>query len=154
MALVHENLCRSEDLARVDFDKYLRNLGEALAGAYGSRANGVGLRIIGHGLRLSVDSAIPCGLIVNELVTNALKHAFPDGRRGEITVGLDSDGDRLRLTVVDNGAGFPADLDLAGDATLGLQLVHSLVEQLDGRLTIYHEHGTAFAVTFADAAAD
>jgi two-component sensor histidine kinase len=100
-------------------------------------------------LSLAVDKAIPCGLILNELITNALKHAFPNERRGVIRVGLHMVSNReARLSVADDGIGLPASHDMGKSDSLGMQLVSTLVEQLEGRLDIARSDGTTFSVTF------
>ena len=98
---------------------------------------------------LGITEAIPCGLIINELVSNALKHAFPHGREGEITIQLQRAGaNQIALTVRDNGVGFPEHVDFRKSPSLGLTLVRSLVEQLDGAIELDSREGTAFTVTF------
>jgi two-component sensor histidine kinase len=93
---------------------------------------------------------VPCGLIVNELVSNALKHAFVDGREGEIHVSLCSDPDNLvRLAVADNGVGFPGQVDFHNTKSLGMQLVNTLVQQLDGQIELRNGEGTRFEIAFA-----
>jgi two-component sensor histidine kinase len=101
------------------------------------------------GVRLAVDTAIPCGLIVNELITNALKHAFPNGKSGSIhvTAILNSEG-WLTLTVQDNGIGMPEGLGIRRSGSLGLELVHTLVRQLHAAVDIRREAGTAFEIGF------
>ena len=98
---------------------------------------------------MGIDTAVPCGLILNELVSNALKHAFPDGRAGEIRVELTADDERrVALTVGDNGVGFPGDLDWRSTTSLGLQLVHTLVGQLEGSVEMHSNGGTKFKIQF------
>jgi two-component sensor histidine kinase len=100
---------------------------------------------------LGVDTAIPCGLIINELVSNSLKHAFPAGRAGEIRIELWSDDDgQFTLMVSDNGVGLPKDLDFRATQSLGLQLVHTLVEQLEGTIELDRSGETAFKITFTE----
>ena len=99
---------------------------------------------------LDVDAAIPCGLLLNELISNCLKHAFPDHRKGDVSVDLHADpSGRVTLTIRDNGIGFPADLDFRNSNTLGLQLVTGLVEQLQGTITMTRDVGCAFTITFS-----
>jgi len=99
-------------------------------------------------VQLGVDTAIPCALIVNELVSNSLKHAFPDGPAGEVTIALQRANGAHTLTVADNGVGFPADLDFRTTDSLGMQLVVTLVNQLDGTITLDRTKGTTFIITF------
>lgn len=147
MALIHEKLYRSQDLARVDFAEYIRNLASFLIRSYRSRA--VRLNLEAGDVFLAIDNAVPCGLIVNELISNSLKHAFADGREGEIYVKLMQAADHtVRLVVGDNGVGFPEDMDFETTGSLGLQLVTMLVEQLDGTLDIRNNIGAEFEISF------
>ncbi len=150
MALIHEQLYQSQDLARIDFADYLRDLSGYLFRAYSADPEHIVLEVAAAAVSLDIDTAIPCGLIVNELVSNALEHAFPDGRAGEIHLVLSSGQDgKVVLLVGDNGVGLPADLDVQETGTLGLQLVHSLVGQLDGTIEVDTRGGTAVKVTFS-----
>jgi two-component sensor histidine kinase len=98
---------------------------------------------------LGLDHAVSCGLILNELMTNALKYAFPDGRDGTIWVELRADpGNMINLRVADDGVGIPADFDIRRTTSLGLQLVNSLTEQLDGTIELERSEGTAFRISF------
>jgi PAS domain S-box-containing protein len=151
MSLVHEKLYQSRDLARIDFDEYVRNLVSYLLRSYGIDSDVIKLRIGVRDVFLSVDTAIPCGLIINELVSNSLKHAFPDGRGGEICINLGPDGDgRLVLVVSDDGVGWPEDLDFKNTTSLGLQLVNSLVKQLEGTIELDQRRGVSFKITFIE----
>jgi PAS domain S-box-containing protein len=148
MALIHEKLYQSESLAQVQFAEYLRNLTRDLFRSYS--AGGVGLKLQAEDIPLDVDTAIPCGLIINELVSNALKYAFPAGRSGDLHVSfLKISRERCALTVTDNGVGLPADIDVKNPKTLGLQLVNMLVNQLHGTLDVVTDGGTTVMVTFA-----
>ena len=113
-----------------------------------TRRAGVDLRVHVEGVALPIDTAIPCGIIINELVTNALKHAFPDGRRGEIRIDLHPAEREYRLVVSDNGTGIPADLDFRKTESLGLQLVTTLTDQLDGTVELERDGGTRFTIVF------
>jgi len=105
-------------------------------------------------IALGIDTAIPCGLIINELVSNALKHAFPDGRSGVIRVSLHPTADgRYRMVVADDGVGLPVAIDPRKTTTLGLQLVMTLTDQLNGELEAKRGHGTEFIITFSEAKA-
>ena len=145
MALVHEMLYRSQDLARVDFPQYVRALVPQLFRSYDPGGR-IRYRVEIDELIFGVDLAVPCGLIINELVANALKHAFPGDRRGEICVRMKLEQDRYRLSVEDDGIGFPAGLDVSQTGTLGLQLVRTLTEQIGGRLQEKTGQGTAFVI--------
>jgi two-component sensor histidine kinase len=137
MALIHEKLYRSHDLARIDFGEYVRNLAAFLVRSYRASAGPVSLKVDVKDVALGIDSAVPCGLIINELVSNALKHAFPpdrlDGKQGEIYTQLHSDSDSVTLIIRDS---------------LGMQLVNTLVNQLDGDIELNSNSGTEFKITF------
>jgi two-component sensor histidine kinase len=150
MVLVHERLYQSPDLARVDFAEYVRSLANHLFRSYGINTNVIQLKINSDDVLLGVDTAIPCGLILNELVSNALKHAFPDGKEGEVRIELRADEGQLTLVVSDNGVGFPQDLDFRDTGSLGLQLVNTLVEQIEGTIELDRNDGTAFMITFTE----
>lgn len=151
MSLVHERLYQSQDLARVDFAEYVRDLTSHLFRSYGGDSNCIKAEINVDGVLLGVDTAIPCGLILNELVSNSLKHAFLDGRGGEIHIEFRSDDDsQFRLVVSDNGVGLPEDLDFRDAESLGLQLVNTLVDQLEGTIELDGSGGTAFKITFTE----
>jgi two-component sensor histidine kinase len=148
MALVHERLYQSDSVASVDFSEYVRKLVTSLFRSYGTSTDRVALDLELDDLTLSVDTAIPYGLVINELVSNALRHAFPDGRKGELRLTLRSSGSGCTITIRDDGIGLPADLDVRHAQSLGLQLVNTLVEQLDGTLEILSGEGTAFRMSF------
>jgi two-component sensor histidine kinase len=111
-------------------------------------AGRIEVRVEAEDVRFAVDRAVPCGLLLNELLSNAFKHAFPDGRGGQVRIGLRTDGARVRLAVEDTGVGLSAVLDPQHCPTLGMRLVHALVEQLQGRLRIQRQQGTAFLIEF------
>jgi PAS domain S-box-containing protein len=150
MALLHEYLFRSPERGRIDLAEHVRGLCSHLMLGFGTDPDRVRLTVEVAPIDCSVDQAIPLGLIINELVSNALKHAFPDGRPGRLSVLLrEGEGGRAVLTVADDGVGLPADLDVTRTPGLGLQLVVTLVEQLGGRLDVEREGGTAFHITFS-----
>ena len=149
MALVHEKLYGSSDLARIEMADYLRNLSSSLFYSYGANLDGVDLKVEVEEVQVGIDKAIPLGLIINELVTNALKHGFPAGGGGEIRVELAPvDEGMIRLSVGDNGVDFPGEVDFQQTASTGFQLVMALVQQLEGTITIHQEGGIEFRVTF------
>ena len=152
MALIHERLYQSEDLARVDFAEYIRSLVGYLARSYSDQAGRVRVETDVGDVSLGIDTAIPCGLIINELVSNALKHGFPEGKPGRIDVHLREKRDGgYRLVVSDNGVGFPDGLDFRQTDSLGLQLVTTLVDQLEGRIELDAARGTGFRIHFETA---
>jgi PAS domain S-box-containing protein len=147
MALVHEELYRSRDLASIDFSSYVRKLTSNLFHAY--QAADVALHLDVVDVYLPVDAAIPCGLIVNELISNSLKYAFVKRQSGKVTVAFHHDGPSYELRVSDDGVGLPAHFDLDRTETLGLQLVATLAKQLRGEIAVNRTGGTSFALTFA-----
>jgi two-component sensor histidine kinase len=151
MALIHETLYRSGNLSRVDFGEYIRRLAEQLHHTYSTLTAQVVLSVETDKIFLTMETAVPCGLILNELVSNAFKHAFVDGRSGQITIRLQVDDNNCyHLTVNDNGIGLPSHLDFHQTGTLGLQLVNTLVYQLQGNLTVANQQGTSISITFAE----
>jgi PAS domain S-box-containing protein len=148
MALVHEMLYRSDDLARIDLGSYVRSLVLHLFRSYNMQARRVTPVLQVDEILIGVDHAIPCGLIINELVSNALKHAFPDGRAGQLWVQLDASGHLLELRVRDDGIGMPRDLSVEAAPSLGLQLVATLIDQIGGKLSVRHDGGAEFIVSF------
>ena len=153
MALLHESLYQSQSLSQVDFPAYIRQLAVHLFHSYGVSAERIHLRTDLDKLDLSLDAAVPCGLIINELVSNSLKYAFPDGRAGEVRIELrqHSDG-TARLIVADNGIGLKADVDWANTRSLGLRLVRTLAEQLGAKIELHTNTGTEVHLAFAAAA--
>lgn len=148
MATIHDRLYRSANLSSIDFEDYLQVLIADLLGVYGGGGK-VRVDLIAEKIHLRIDQAIPCGLIVNELVTNSLKHAFPPGGEGWIQVTLRSRGkDLVELAVRDNGKGIGVDEALKTDLTLGLQLVQDLVDQLGGEMLLGAEQGSRFTIRF------
>ncbi len=149
MAMIHEQLYLSEDLARIDFAEYIENLAANLLNSYNVDAEAIALKINVDNVNLELDAAIPCGLIINELISNSLKYAFPAGKKGEICVELHQGNDnRSTLTVSDNGIGFPKDLDFHNTASLGLQIVTALTNQLEGIIELNRDRGTEFKIIF------
>jgi PAS domain S-box-containing protein len=150
MALLHETLYQSGNFARVDLAAYLRAVCSQMFHSLAADPASIQLRLDVASVDLDVHQAVPCGLLINELVSNCLKHAFPDGRAGEVRVEVQwvDGGPALRLRVADNGVGLPANFDLRQLRTLGLQLVSDLVGQIGGRLDIGRGPGAVFEVLF------
>jgi PAS domain S-box-containing protein len=149
MAQIHQTLYQSKDFAEIDFSHFLDTLVPSLVASYAMTAGLVAVDIAAEPVILPIDSAIPCGLIVNELVSNALKHAFPDGRTGEIRIALSlRDHNDVVLSVSDDGVGVPGHVDIAGGTTLGLQLVTMLSDQLGGGFALQRSDPTCGVVTF------
>jgi two-component sensor histidine kinase/CheY-like chemotaxis protein len=150
MALIHEKLYRSKDLASIDLNGYIQDLIGGLFQSYGVRSKNIILKKDVERIALGVETAIPCGLIINELISNALKHAFPGDRKGEINITLQRlDDDKIKLTVSDNGIGIPEKIDMGNIESLGLRLVRILSEdQLKGKLNLDRTNGTLFQIEF------
>ena len=148
MALVHEKLYQSDDLSRIDFGEYIKSLADDLRSSYGLGSQNVKLKIDVDEIRLGVDTAIPCGVIVNELVSNSLKHAFPGGRSGEIVISFREVDGQYTMVFKDDGVGIPEDLDISRPSSLGLTIVNALVGQLDGAIDIGRNGGSEICITF------
>lgn len=150
IALIHEKLYHSDDLAVVDFKQYVSGLTDNLYISYG--ADPARVRIVREisDVQIDIDTAIPCGLIINELISNCFKYAFPDGRTGEIFIGLYRAGDNIILEVRDNGVGLPECIDVKNTRSMGMQLVNVLIEQLGGEIEIGRQNGTQFRIRFHD----
>jgi two-component sensor histidine kinase/ABC-type amino acid transport substrate-binding protein len=148
MASVHALLYRSQNFAGIDFGEYIRETAGYLLRAYKKSTARISLIIHAENVTLSIDQAIPCGLITNELITNALKHAFPEAAEGELEIGMAETGEGIRLTVKDNGVGFPPDMDFRNSETMGLRLVNMLVKQLGGAIEQVMDGGTTYSIVF------
>jgi PAS domain S-box-containing protein len=148
MALIHQTLYQSEDFARVDFSRFIDSLAQTLTSSYGLDAGRIQVAVEAEPVALPINTAIPCGLAVNELLSNALKHAFPGQSQGRIVVGLAQDGDdTITSWVADNGIGLPEAIDIDTTPTLGLQLVTLLADQVGGHLTLQRSNPTRFTLT-------
>jgi len=149
IALVHEKLYRSDNLAEIDFAQYISSLAASLLSSYRVSSEHIALETKVDPIALDIDKAIPCGLILNELISNSLKYAFPENCAGQIQVELRAvREDLVQLTVSDNGIGIPAQFDLSRTKSLGLQLVHDFVNQLEGTVRIERQQGTIVEISF------
>ena len=149
MALIHQTLYQSHDFAKVDFSTFLDSFVPTLISSYAMSTGQVHFDISAHDIYLPINAAIPCGLIVNELIANALKHGFPNGRSGYIAIAFGNGADgEYELSVEDDGIGLPPGMDPAKQATLGLQLVTMLTAQLRGRLAVEPRAPTRFSIRF------
>lgn len=145
MALIHQHLYSSEQFSQVDVGGVLSTLTPTLFTSYGLSADRVKLTVDMEKVPMSMNAAIPCGLFMNEVISNALKHAFPDGREGTVSVQLAWHGENMaELSVTDDGVGLPPNLDVATASTLGLQLIGSLADQLHGELSVRPRNPTEF----------
>jgi len=151
MALIHEKLYQSKDLARIEFAEYIQDLVNSLFGSYKVNSDTITLKIDVEQVFLGLDAAIPCGLILNELVLNSLKHAFPTGNSGEINIQFYLNNEnKFNLIISDNGIGFPQDFDFINAESLGLQLVNALTNQLEGTIELNGRVGVEFKITFTE----
>jgi PAS domain S-box-containing protein len=149
ISLIHERLYQGADLAAIDFGDYIRALTGQLYYLAGAEPSSVRLEVEATQVRLETKRAVPCGLIINELVLNALKYAFPQGRTGTIRIAMKSRPDgRYVLLVKDDGVGLPETADLQKPEKLGFQIVRDLVKQLDGKIEVDRRAGTSFKITF------
>ncbi|MBN2283823.1 MAG: PAS domain S-box protein [Deltaproteobacteria bacterium] len=152
MALIHERLYLSQDLSRVDVRDYMERLLERLFQSHGADSRVIGFSTRIEDVSFSIETAVPCGLIANELITNVLRHAFPGGRAGTVTVELGPDpaAEGYVLVVGDDGIGMPEEIDHRNPDSFGLQLVNILTQQLDGTVELDRSAGTLFRVTFRE----
>jgi len=149
MALIHQTLYQSNNFARVDFGDFLEALVPTLISAYTFSGKDIQVEIHADSIYLPINSAIPCGLLINELITNALKHAFTERTQGQITVSLSMLEDKkMQLIVSDTGVGIAEELNLHAIETLGLRLVNLLAQQLNGSLNIRRHNPTQFSLIF------
>jgi len=149
MALIHEKLYQSENFYKIDFTDYITGLINDLFSSYKKRYDTIKTEIQVNNVFLGIDKAIPCGLIINELVSNSLKHAFPDGEKGKIKINMTTNKQKeISLIIQDNGKGLPKTLDLEKAKTLGLQLINTLIHQLNGTISRQKTNGTKFLITF------
>jgi two-component sensor histidine kinase len=150
MSLIHEKLYRSRNLAKIELNEYIRDLAKAIFQSRGVKTGTIVLTINIENVQLGIDQSIALGLIINELITNSLKYAFPGDRKGEIKVSLHlNDENTFELIVSDNGNGIPYDLNYRKTESLGLRLVTILVEnQLKGKIDLDRSKGTEFNIKF------
>jgi two-component sensor histidine kinase len=152
MALIHEKLYNSKDLSRIDFGDYVNNLCSGLFSSYGVNNREIKFKVDTAEISMGIDTAIPCGLVINELISNSLKYAFKKGQKGEIGVRLrEISGGEYELIVADTGAGLDEAIDFRTTESLGLQLVTSIAEsQLHGEITLDRTKGTVFRIKFGE----
>ena len=148
MAMIHEKLYLSNDLTRINFREYIDSLVSNLFYSYNVNNTNIKPLLEIDDINLNMETAIPCGLIISELVSNSLKYAFPESQKGELLISLKSEETYYKLTVRDNGIGLPEELELDNAKTLGLKLVNILTGQIDGEVTINRKHGTEFNIIF------
>jgi PAS domain S-box-containing protein len=150
MALIEEKLYQSPDMSHINFKQYVEKLVSDILQSYRANTGLIHPIIQIDNIEMNMETAIPCGLIINELVTNSIKYSFPGDREGEVRVSLKNMGEQFVLIISDNGIGLPEDLDFQSTESLGLQLVNSLTDQLDGEIEVDKSHGTEFKITFKE----
>lgn len=149
MALIHEKFYKSEDLARIELDRYIHDVAIHLLQTYGIDQDAIRLNMEMEVVHLDINKAVSLGLIINELLSNALRHAFPDNTKGEIHIQLRKIFDsKIELIISDNGVGIPEDIDFSNTPSLGMLLVNDLVRQIDGQIDLKREGGTSFKIAF------
>lgn len=149
MAMLHEMLYQSKDLSHINFSNYIRSLTSNLFNSYGIQ-NRIKPVIDIEQVFMNIETSVPCGLIISELVSNSLKYAYPDNATGKLLILLQSHGKDFELIVSDDGVGFPEDLDFRNTGSLGLKLVNTLVLQLDGTIELDRSQGTKFTIKFKE----
>ena len=151
MALIHEKLYQARDLSKVEFASYIQSLTAHLFQFFKVDPGQVRLESDLEDVRLDINTAVPCGLLFNELISNALKHAFPGGRKGTVRIRLwrEKDGG-LKLRVADDGVGIPQALDFRRTESFGLQIVDLLIGQIEGKIELDRTNGTDFTVAFRE----
>lgn len=149
MAIIHEKLYESKDFSNINFAQYIQNIASHLLRTYREASDTIKIKTEVQNVLLDLNTAIPFGLIINELLSNSLKHAFPKGKKGDIIVKLSRNKQsQITLIVSDNGIGLKKDWDLKNPSTLGLQLVSDLAKQIDGTIELDRKGGTTFSITF------
>ena len=149
MALVHELLYRASDPERIDLGHYLRRIALQVFVAYGIDRERVHLTLKADPLPGELRTAIPCGLLIHEVLTNCVKHAFPAQQAGAVTITLRGErAGQVTLTIRDTGVGLPAELDIRQAEGFGLHLIDALTEQLEGTIAVMHDGGTCVTLTF------
>ncbi|MFS0518046.1 sensor histidine kinase [Nostoc sp. UIC 10607] len=150
MALIHEKLYQSQDLARINFADYIQDLVTNLFYSYNVNSNSITLKMKVEEVFLAIDAAIPCGLIINELISNSLKYAFPERELGEICIDFCSiEPNLFTLTISDNGVGLAQDFDFQATESLGLRLVKGLTQQLQGNIDFISDNGVKYKIQFS-----
>lgn len=149
MALIHEKLYGSMSLNRIDFGEYVENLAESLINSYIEIPGNVRMHLDIKNVYLNIETAIPCGLMINELISNSLKHGFKDSK-GNIKIEMAPENEEYILKICDDGVGFPEEIDFRNTETLGMQLINSLVKQLDGEIKLVENSGPCFIINFKE----
>jgi PAS domain S-box-containing protein len=149
MALIHQSLYKSDSLSKIDFNEYLKNLTANLIQINREKAHSLKLHLDAENIFFNIETAIPCGLLINELFTNCVKHAFPNGESGYIKISMtEEEENNYTLTIKDNGIGLPAGFNIEEAPTMGAQLISTLIQQIDGNLNILNHDGSTFVIKF------
>ena len=148
MAFVHESLYQTKDFSNINFSSYVENITSNLVHSYSNPDNPPRLNLNLDPIQLNLDTAIPCGLIINELISNALKYAFKDRKDGQLDVTVKTKGNGIQIVISDNGKGFPDNVDFRNTESLGLQLVVTLVDQINGKIELETKKGAKFTIDF------
>ncbi|GAB4312897.1 MAG: hypothetical protein Kow0019_12050 [Methanobacteriaceae archaeon] len=148
MAMIHEQLYQSKDLSNINFSDYIHSMVSGLLSSYKVNPEQIKINIQAKDIYMDINTAVPCGLIINELITNSLKHAFPMGLKGVISIKL-SKNEKYILEVYDSGVGIKEDVDIKKSNTLGFLLINSLIKQLDGTIKLDRSQGTRFVIKFS-----
>ena len=148
IALVHESLYQSPNLDNIDYIDYLRKIARYLFESFNITSDRIIFTITGEKVYLDIDKAIPCSLILNEMISNSLKYAFPDNQKGTIQIDVRSGTHNVIIIYTDNGVGIPEHITLDNTGTMGLQLINGLTNQLKGTVELEREHGTVYKITF------
>ncbi|OHD05775.1 MAG: hypothetical protein A2086_13315 [Spirochaetes bacterium GWD1_27_9] len=149
ISLVHEKLYQSENLSKIDFDGYIRDLIYNLIYSFNVDTN-IKFNLNISNVFLNIDIAIPCGLIINEIISNSFKYAFPNGKKGEINLSLSQIENKIELSISDNGIGLPINIDIEKPKTLGLTLIKLLTYQLRGKMEIKNQDGVYYKIEFSE----
>jgi len=149
IALIHEKLYQNENLSEISFEQYLQELADAILASIGSSKTDIAISMNVDPVNFAITQAIPCGLILNEIITNSFKHAYPEKEKGNIEINLNRRGDEVYLSIVDDGVGIPDHVDIDNPKSLGIKLIHTLSEQLDAEAEFSNKNtGTKFALNF------
>lgn len=150
MAIIHENLYLSSDISHINFKDYIENLVSDTLYTFGVEISSININLNIEEFELNMETAIPLGLIINELLTNSIKFAYPENNKGTINIKIKRKNDIIKLIISDNGIGLPEEIDFTKTHTLGLKLVKYLVRQIDGKIELDRDHGTKFTITFKE----
>ncbi|MCD6176280.1 MAG: sensor histidine kinase, partial [Candidatus Cloacimonetes bacterium] len=152
MAMVHQKLYKAKDLSNINLKEYIEDLLRLLRQSYGTQSKKININLDLNDVFILIDSAIPLGLILNELISNALKHAFPEGREGELSISLNQDKDKvINIHLSDDGVGIPPGMDLRKTNSMGLYTMFSLIDyQLNGEVVYKTENGLKWHIKFKD----